>query len=226
MMETVAGVDGWRKGWVAVVSDGVSLDVVCHPTMADLVEDLRDAAAIVVDIPIGLPVESGRRSADDKAKRFLGARASSVFFTPPRPVLEAPSYEEARAVARRRYGIGVMSQAYRGLRSKIFEVDGVAAGDGRVREGHPEVSFAALAGRPLSHHKRSWNGREERRTLLARAGLEPRGALRGTAGSVPVDDVLDAAVLAWTARRVVRGVAGSLPDPPEMIAGRPVAIWF
>jgi predicted RNase H-like nuclease len=37
--------------------------------------------------------------------------------------------------------------------------------------------------------------------------------------------VLDAAAAAWTARRVAAGEAASIPDPPEIIDGRAVAIW-
>jgi Protein of unknown function (DUF429) len=41
-----------------------------------------------------------------------------------------------------------------------------------VIEVHPEVSFAALAGRPLRNSKRSWNDQMEQRRLLASAGIE------------------------------------------------------
>jgi predicted RNase H-like nuclease len=67
----------------------------------------------------------------------------------------------------------------------------------------------------------------QRRRLLAGAGitvpddLGPPGELAG------VDDVLDAAVVAWTASRAARGVARSLPDPPEPGGdGLPCAIWI
>ena len=39
------------------------------------------------------------------------------------------------------------------------------------------------------------------------------------------DDVVDAAIVAWSARRIARGEARPLPDPPEVAHGRPVAIW-
>jgi predicted RNase H-like nuclease len=43
---------------------------------------------------------------------------------------------------------------------------------------------------------------------------------------VGVDDVLDAAAVAWTAVRVARGVARHLPDPPERFSdGIDCAIW-
>jgi predicted RNase H-like nuclease len=52
------------------------------------------------------------------------------------------------------------------------------------------------------------------------------GDALGPADRVPVDDVLDAAVAAWTARRVALGTARSLPSPPEDVGdGWPTAIW-
>jgi predicted RNase H-like nuclease len=38
--------------------------------------------------------------------------------------------------------------------------------------------------------------------------------------------VLDAAAAAWTAHRISEGLAQSLPEPPELVEGYPVAIWF
>jgi predicted RNase H-like nuclease len=38
--------------------------------------------------------------------------------------------------------------------------------------------------------------------------------------------VVDAAVVAWSARRIAAGTASSLPDPPEDSDGRAVAIWY
>jgi len=78
----------------------------------------------------------------------------------------------------------------------------------------------------MQYPKKSWNGQMERRRLLADAGIVLPDGLTGRAGEVPVDDVLDAAAMAWTARRVADGVAIPLPSPPERIAGRDVAIWY
>ncbi|MGH9461043.1 MAG: DUF429 domain-containing protein [Vicinamibacteria bacterium] len=40
------------------------------------------------------------------------------------------------------------------------------------------------------------------------------------------DDVLDAAAASWSAARIARGEAASLPAPPERDAnGYPMAIW-
>jgi predicted RNase H-like nuclease len=94
----------------------------------------------------------------------------------------------------------------------------------RFREVHPECSFAAMAGTPLASRKKTEAGQDERRTLLAATGiLVPHD--RGRGGQV--DDVLDAAAVAWTAHRITIGDAVSLPDPPERDADdRPVAVWY
>jgi predicted RNase H-like nuclease len=95
-----------------------------------------------------------------------------------------------------------------------------------VIEVHPEMSFAQLAGGvPLAEPKKTWAGAERRRTLLAEAGItftEPLGEAGLRAG---VDDVLDAAAAAWTARRHLAGHATPLPNPPELLDGRDTAIW-
>jgi len=83
----------------------------------------------------------------------------------------------------------------------------------------------ALAGGPLPYPKKTWAGQALRRSLLRDAGVVLGDAL-GPADRVPVDDVLDAAVAAWTARRVALGTARSLPSPPEDVGdGWPAAIW-
>ena len=99
-------------------------------------------------------------------------------------------------------------------------------GDARLFEVHPEVSFARLAGRTLDSSKKSWNGAAQRRALLAGVGIELPNDL-GPAGTAPVDDVLDAAVAAWSASRIAAGEAVSLPATPGRRdrSGRLIAIW-
>jgi predicted RNase H-like nuclease len=94
-----------------------------------------------------------------------------------------------------------------------------------VREVHPEVSFAEMLGRPARASKKTWSGMRERLEPLQRAGIAVEG-LSGT-GAAGVDDVLDAAAAAWTAARILRGEAISLPATPEVdpATGRPIAIW-
>jgi len=219
----VLGVDGYQRGWVCVVWDG-TVAVAVAPTIAALVEATRDVDVVAIDMPIGLPT-AGRRQADIEARRFLGVRRSTVFFTPTRAAVELATYAEANAAARAAEGgMGLARQAY-ALRAKLLDVDTwVRTAPMAVREVHPEVSFAVMAGDPLASSKATWRGVHERRALLRREGIELPDDL-GAAGVAGVDDVLDAAAACWSARRIATGQARSFPDPPEPLDGLAVAIW-
>jgi predicted RNase H-like nuclease len=215
-MTVVAGVDACKGGWVAiVVEDDRFTGSLLAATFAQLLGALAEATAVGVDIPIGLPSE-GARGADLAARAFVGPRRSSVFPTPSRAALVEPTYAKARAV------LPSLSAQSFALGKKILEVE--ACLEERVFEVHPEVSFAALAGRQLLHSKRSWNGQMERRRLLATAGIELPNEL--LAGQAAADDLLDAAIAAWSAARKARGEAAKLPPDPPIQGGRPVAIWY
>ena len=97
---------------------------------------------------------------------------------------------------------------------------------GRIVEVHPEASFRELDGAPLAHSKKTEEGIRQRSDLLEEAGIHlPRG-LADLSG-VAVDDVLDAAVVAWTASRYATGRARSVPPMElwQMVADRPIAVW-
>ena len=210
---TVAGVDAAGGGWAVVVLEGERAYAFRCQTFADAL--LVDAEVVAVDIPIGLP-ESPPRAADVAARRFVGARASSVFPTPVRGVLEAATYAEARAKAVELTGKSVSAQSY-ALRHRILEVDEHARSDDRVIEVHPEVSFSELARRPLLSKHRT-DGLAERRALLEEAGIE----LPEEVARIAEPDLLDATVAAWSARRYAQGEAVPLPGNHE---GRIGAIW-
>jgi predicted RNase H-like nuclease len=217
------GIDGWRGGWVGVVVDRAGfVTAAAEPLIADLVVQLP-ADVVGVDIPIGLP-EIPPRPCDTATRAFVGARRSSVFPAPPDDVISAPTYGEALARSRRRYGAGLSRQAY-ALRSKILETADLVAGGVEVFEIHPEASFRAMAGSPLPWSKRTWNGMRLRQRLLLQQGIELPDELEP--GVVPVDDMLDAAAVAWSARRIAHGDGATLPpDPPRGADGRLIAIWY
>jgi predicted RNase H-like nuclease len=192
---------------------------------------LRQAAvfgkvlAVGIDMPIGLP-DAGRREADVLARAAVGPRWQSVFMTPVRAALAEPTFASAVARSRELAGEGISKQAF-ALRPRLLEVDAwVATSVVPVFEVHPEVSFTVLAGHPPEQPKKTWAGAVQRRGLLAAAGVEVPDDL-GEAGRVAaVDDILDAAVAAWSARRWAAGAATSFPDPPERFGdGYICAIW-
>ena len=225
----VLGVDGCRYGWVGVVlAPGRPVVRVLGSTIATLVEAACATAGslevVGIDMPIH-PPEAGSRPADLAARAHLGRKANSIFLTPARSVLAAPSYADACAVARALGGRAISQQAW-ALRTKILEVGAwLAAAPCPVYEVHPEVSFSLLTGAPIVAAKRTVAGLAARRLALERAGILVPTDLADARG-VAADDVLDAAVVAWSARRIAAGQARSFPDPPELSADdRVAAIW-
>lgn len=225
----VLGADACPEGWVGVVLSRGRVRAVVHATidgLAGIAAADGPLDAIAIDIPIGL-ADSGPRQADLLARKAAGPRYASVFLTPVRAALLADTYAAALAVSRELTGHGISSQAYR-LRAKILQVDHWRQGPLTcpVAEAHPELSFAAMAGTPLRDSKSTWAGVARRRELLAAQGIDLDGDLGLTGLRVGVDDVLDAAAVAWTARRVAAGRARRLPAEPERFSdGIDCAIW-
>lgn len=279
----VVGVDGCKGGWIVVaMQDGAFAGAAKLSTFSDVLESSGDAKVVGVDMPIGLLPES-MRVCDALAKKYVGKRQASVFLTPPRKALEAPSYDEANALCRMLTDRGLSKQAY-ALRDKIFEVEGAlieeeralarsdrlpltekpkqhaarraaervetkdslrklariiepdgdrvrkarqAMPGGRVIEVHPECAFRLMNGEDLIHGKKTYNGMMKRKELLEENGIIVPVELEEI-GGVAVDDVFDAAVVAWTADRYARNEARSLP-PRELWqydGRRPIAIWM
>jgi predicted RNase H-like nuclease len=229
--ERVLGIDACRAGWVGIALSSGDPRPYAAATIRELTEQATAdglLGVVAIDIPIGL-ADSGRRRADLLARAALGRRWPSLFITPVREAVQAGDFPAALAASRRLAGEGISRQAF-ALGAKILDVDrwlrGVAPPSGRVVEAHPELSFAEMAGAPLAARKSTWAGAERRRVLLAQAGIILAGDLGLAGQQAGVDDVLDAAAAAWTARRVSQGTARCLPDPPETFSdGLPSAIW-
>lgn len=208
MAELIAGVDGCKGGWVAVLL----LDGKFHAAhWIEGVEapftELSATVRIAIDVPIGY----GPRKADGLARSIVGG--SSVFGIPAKERFEAPFAA----------GGGISAQAH-ALGRRIRHVTALAARDARFRESHPELCFIAMNDmRRLEGGKKSAGGAFARLDLLRRHGIVLDQANLGTAQTVPLDDLLDAAACAWTA---ARKNAVSLPDPPEDRGGLAVSIWY
>ena len=224
----VLGVDACGKGWIGVAIGLDAADAYFGVTIRELVALVEvdgEIDVVAIDIPIGLPDE-GRRQADVLARPAVGPRWQSVFMTPVRAALLTHDHSAAVVVNHDLAGKGISQQAF-GLRTKILEIDGwIKESKQAVIEVHPELCFATMAQGPLLTRKKTWAGAEQRRQLLAAAGIRLKGQL-GLAGEVgAVDDVLDAAAAAWTARRYADGQARPMPETPEVFSdGIECAIW-
>jgi len=225
----VVGVDAWRGGWVAVVlEDGQVSDVRQAAALDQITDECPDAAAVGVDMPLGL-VERGWREADRLGAARLGAQRSRLFMVPPRAVWETKTHADAVLLCRQLTDppAGCSRQAF-GLQTKLLAANKLYTRlPERLFEVHPEISFAELnGGAPVAASKKTWNGQMTRRALLARAGIALPDTLAG-AGNIPPDDILDAAVVAWSSARIAAGQASSLPHPPQVGSdGAAIAIWF
>ncbi len=208
----VAGLDGCRAGWMMATvpasgsSSGpghlrVELVTDLGPVVRRLQEGLLVAAAI--DIPIGLSPDRPR-PVDAAARRSLGPRRPSVFPAPVRPVLAAQSYAEACNISRAACGRAISRQLF-GILDKIREVDALQSPtlQDQLFEMHPELSFTHLAGAPMDFHKATAEGRRERLHALRREFGDLDEIVRTRSRGSRPDDVLDAVVGAWTARRYV-----------------------
>jgi predicted RNase H-like nuclease len=222
------GVDSCKAGWVAVVLRDPQIGEKVAPAVeAHYLAEIDavgaavpDADVIAIDIPIGLPAH-GRRAADQSARDVLGVQRNTVFFTPVRAAVEAATHVEASAAALAATGQGISQQAF-ALAPKILQVERwLPSAASVVIEAHPELAFRQLIGGPIAR-KKSWAGVVRRRRALVEAGIDVDGIDDAVARVAAPDDVLDAAVIAWTARRYATGEARRFPSSQER--GEPV-IW-
>jgi predicted RNase H-like nuclease len=208
-----------------VLRDGAAPSAHLLATIDGIAGAVPDAEVIGIDIPIGLS-DDRPRQADLAARAAVGPRRSSVFVTPVRAALEALTHADATAISVARTGSGVSQQAF-ALRAKIFEVERwLPSAPCPVYEVHPELSFTIMSGQPPTAPKKSWHGMVVRWAALAREGIGLDGIDAEVGSLVGIDDLLDAAAVAWSARRLHTGCAIALPDPPERApSGRAMAIW-
>ncbi len=114
-----------------------------------------------------------------------------------------------------------MSKQGFAISPKIKEVDALLRHEPALREVfrevHPELCFYLMAGRqPVVAGKRTDEGSKTRRRLLKPVfGQWLPGALSDRRKlHCEEDDILDAFAALWTAERIARGVAQTIPATP------------
>ena len=207
----IAGVDGCKDKWIAVVDLGNNQTDIREPcSFLELYED-RSLDLVVIDIPIGLP-DRGDREADLEARRFLGKCGVCVFTAPIRPILCCETWEEACQKRASIEGKKISKQQF-GILDKVCEVDTtlrkVAAV--KIKEGHPEISFALMNGGVPLLSKHKTEGRQQRRDLLVKNHFPEVGQL-DTSPIERYKDILDAYAMLWTARRITSNGVRRFPS--------------
>ncbi|WP_447986933.1 DUF429 domain-containing protein [Nitrospira sp. Nam74] len=212
----LAGIDGYKNGWVAAIEVRRGKTVVrAYPNFSALLDDSR-LALVIIDIPIGV-LDHGARTCDVEARRLLGrARGTSIFPSPIRSMLDAGTWEEA---CRRRFAQEgkKCSKQVAGILPKIREVDEgmTPSSQHRVREAHPELCFAMMnQGKPMRFNKRTKQGQKERLTLLLRHFPDIPMHVREVRGAST--DIIDAYACLWTAKRIAEGKEVSLTADTEV----------
>jgi predicted RNase H-like nuclease len=238
----VAGVDGCRAGWVVVLGSVYTAQHCAYvvPHFQAVVALGQELGVIAVDVPIGLlsTAKKGGRDCEVRARALLGQRGSSVFSSPTRAALavfrRGGTYQQVAAANRggNATAPGLSRQTY-GIMSKIAEVDALLIGNPALRnivyEVHPELCFReANGGTPMTASKKTRDGQTAREMLLQTLGFRRPLHLLGPRlpPKVSADDLLDACIACWTAKRIAAGSAIIMPNPPPVDArGLRMALW-
>lgn len=220
----LAGIDGCRRGWVVVhapYDDFCSAEVSFTDDLKTFITDSRIDFA-VVDIPIGFTSGPSDRDVEASMRAILKSKSSCVFNTPCREALYEDSYASASAseVNRRVLGKGMSKQTF-AILPKMREMELIVRdiGQDRIREGHPEVTFAILNNGPVLLRKKDSAGEAARASLLRAKGFRSVELASTTrrlgAGK---DDILDATAMLWTAKRFIEKKHMTLPPIPSLDA--------
>lgn len=232
------GVDGARQGqWVLATIKIGKLGALAFKLTHDLTDLFSRAfageALIVIDVPIGIlsgAAAAAGRACDAQARKVVGSKRASSVFTPPcREAFGSRNQQEASGRNRFVCSRGLSCQAF-GILPRIEAVDALMtpALQRQVREGHPEVTLATLNANVVQHPKKTREGREERLALLESENITfDLDAERRRLGRslVSTDDIIDAAAMLVSARRIHDDDAECLGDSKRDARGLLMQMW-
>lgn len=217
------GLDACQGEWaVCWVDSAGGFDFEKHKTIADLFPAHDDAAAILIDIPIGLAENPHDRRPDAELRARLKGKSSSVFETPCRQAVYASTRDSARELNLKTLNKSLSCQSI-GFSKKIREVDEFLLTHpryiDRLRESHPEYAFCLMnGGQPLLSRKIEPAGLNDRLAVLARHFPAARQCLSSLrARNIPdstYHDFLDAMVLAVMGLMGARRGFETIPPVP------------
>jgi len=197
------GIDSCPGGWAGVVWNGEQYafqllsDIDQIPRLG---EDLR----ILIDIPIGLSEPGYPRRIEQKLRKAVAPRHSTVFNVPCRKAVYAQSKEEARQINIQEEGKSLSEQSLN-ICPKIREIDQfILAYSPWIYECHPELSFKGLNnGTVLLSKKTTPLGQKQRLEILKKIDPQLGDLYKEVRQQYPVklvktDDLLDAMALCVT----------------------------
>ena len=211
------GIDGCKDGWVAVYCPTFSFkqaQAQHYRELSDLTNDFTPNSIIIIDIPIGLPNHMPNRPCDIEARKFLGHRSSTIFSPPCHDALYSTNYDEAKIINLKKTGKSISKQSWF-LSKKIMETKNFIKNQNNfvLKEGHPECSFAQYNGKPIAENKKGMHGILKRLEILAKLefNVPELSQMIPKETKVGIDDLLDASILCWTAKRLLQGESRTLP---------------
>ena len=235
------GIDGCKGGWVAAILENDTLHIKPYKTIADLFKDYPKPDVCLIDMAIGLPETDSKVRPDSIARRQLGKKGSSVFPVPSRRAVGVEtknrSIQEIQKEQKCKNGEALgksLSQQSLAIIPKMKELDEFLEVHAEYREvmleSHPELCFARLKGAVLFSKKSRKAGRDERIDVLKDEKVidenfnvlaEARQCKDKYDCVCKPDDILDAIVLAVTARLKAQGQCEIIhadmtvsPNPP------------
>ena len=215
----VVGIDWMKPYWLAVEIQNSELSVQKLKHIEEINDRYKNADALLIDIPIGLPENNEQASLrpDVQARAYLqGARKSSIFNVLYRQIVRAETTEQAWELNR---GLNAkMAIVGDALRPMIREVDDFLAKNpgwqNRLLESHPEVAFQILNhGKGLQHSKHTEAGIAERVAILRSYGIDPV-LLFAEFTAKQYEDILDAVCLAVSAKLGCENGFQTIPENP------------
>lgn len=221
------GLDGFRKGWVAVCIDGATRELHFLGAVSELPAIKFDRASI--DMPIGLP-DRGERACDLEARALLRPNASRVFTGARRGLWDHPSHADANRALKRLGEKGVSIQLWN-LGPKILELDRFMTPrrQENFREAHPELVFRRLNNDRPVPSKHTSEGLALRVRLLRGEGFANIRRwidVERLGTSAKADDILDACAAAIAARDVDQVNVLPRGEAPKDARGLKMQIWY
>jgi len=231
-----AGIDGCKAGWILVSFDSDSEEYRILRDNESLLDAFQEFDRIFIDIPIGLEDETYTRECDQLLRKKLGSEyAASVFSPPIRHALDAPSYVEANMQSYDYTEKKLSLQAWN-ITPKIKVVDRFLTEKPELQAGifesHPELLFMNLNGGMIYQKKKTKKGLRHRLDLVKNHEEIAADFFRDIKeefrrNEVEEDDIVDAMVLALTAKQSRSDDLKSLPeDPPVDSAGLKMAVYY
>lgn len=215
------GVDGCRGGWIASILDYGEMRFERFGSIASIVSKYPLFDSFLIDMAIGLRSNLGQHRPDDKARKELGVKASSVFPIPSRQAVYETEEDGQKQANKQSLGKSLSKQSI-AIIPKLRELDVFLLDHpeyrNRILESHPEVAFARLNGSVVVSRKKEEPGPSERKYILSEY-LEKDTLIdtydKARELECGQDDLIDAACLAVTGALYAHGLCETIPEEPE-----------